>query len=161
MPEANCFLERNSLPIFKDLFFSVLFIVFFSSCSGLEKFDKQEITIESRGGEVLVTAEIARSSAQREQGLMYRKELKDGRGMLFVFERDQVLAFWMKNTLVPLSIAYIAHDGRILEIHDMEPGNLNAVVSNRSARYALEVPQGWFAREGIEVGDSLNLNNLK
>jgi len=131
-----------------------------TSCSGLEKFDKKEIAIESRGGKLTLTAEIARSQAQHQQGLMHRKELKDGDGMLFVFDRDEVLSFWMKNTLVPLSIAYIASDGRILEIYDMEPGNLDPVRSSRSARYALEVPQGWFGRAGITVGDRLDLAGL-
>jgi uncharacterized membrane protein (UPF0127 family) len=105
-------------------------------------------------------AEIASSPGQREQGLMHRKELKDGNGMIFVFERDEVLSFWMKDTLVPLSIAYIAQDGRILEIHDMQPGNLNPVRSSRSARYALEVPQGWFDRVGIVPGDRLDVSSF-
>src|SRR5215510_5696977 len=103
-------------------------------------------------------AEIARSPAQREQGLMHRKELKDGDGMLFIFERDQILSFWMKNTLIPLSIAFIAQDGRLLEIYDMEPGDLTPVSSSRSARYALEVPQGWFNRVGVRPGYSLILS---
>jgi len=107
-----------------------------------------------------VTAELARTAAQREQGLMHRKNLKDGYGMLFIFDRDQILSFWMKNTLIPLSIAFIAYDGRIMEIHDMQPGNLNPVYSSRSVRYALEVPQGWFDRAGIIAGDKLQLGKL-
>ena len=137
-----------------------MFFVTLSSCSGLEKFEKRELAIEGRGGKVTIRAEIALTSAQLAQGLMYRKELKDGNGMLFIFERDQILSFWMKNTLVPLSIAYIASDGRILEIHDMEPGNLNPVQSSRSARYALEVPRGWFSRAGLEPGDRLDTSGL-
>ena len=105
-------------------------------------------------------AEIARTPAQMQQGYMYRKEVKDGEAMLFIYERDEILSFWMKNTLVPLSIAYITQDGRILEIYDMEPGNLNSVRSSRSARYALEVPQGWFNRAGIGPGDRLDLSGL-
>jgi uncharacterized membrane protein (UPF0127 family) len=80
--------------------------------------------------------------------------------MLFVFQSDQLLSFWMKNTLVPLSIAYISHDGRILEIYDMQPGDLNPVSSSRSVRYALEVPQGWFNRSGLGVGDRLEIPEL-
>jgi uncharacterized membrane protein (UPF0127 family) len=102
-----------------------------------------------------VLAEIARTDEQRERGLMWRQTLADGEGMLFVFERDRILSFWMKNTIIPLSIAYIAADGRILEIHDMAPRSLAAVSSARSARYALEVPQGWFTRKGIKAGDVL------
>jgi uncharacterized membrane protein (UPF0127 family) len=77
--------------------------------------------------------------------------------MFFVFETDRILSFWMKDTLIPLSIAFIAYDGRILEIHDMEAHSLRAVQSSRSARYALEVPQGWFARAGIGAGDTVSL----
>ena len=141
------------------VFFSVLisFLIIIASCSGLEKFEKQEIAIESAAGKVVINAEIARTQAQQQQGLMHRKELKDGEGMLFIYERDDTLSFWMKNTLIPLSIAFIASDGRILEIHNMEPKNLNPVRSGRSARYALEVPQGWFSRAGIIVGDRLDL----
>jgi uncharacterized membrane protein (UPF0127 family) len=84
---------------------------------------------------------------------MYRKNIPDGTGMLFVFDRDQVLTFWMKNTLVPLSIAYISSDGRIIDILDMESQSLKPVVSSRSVRYALEVPQGYFNRVGIREGD--------
>jgi len=138
----------------------ILFLAVLSNCSGREKFDKRELVIESRGGRIAVMAEIASSPGQREQGLMYRKELKDGNGMIFVFERDEMMSFWMKNTLVPLSIAYIAQDGRILEIYDMQPGNLNPVRSSRSARYALEVPQGWFDRAGIAPGDRLDVSGF-
>jgi uncharacterized membrane protein (UPF0127 family) len=137
-----------------------LFLFVFSSCSSLDKFETKEIFIETSRGRVVVKAEIARTPEQREQGLMHRTELKDGHGMLFIFERDQMLSFWMKNTLIPLSIAYITHDGRIIEIHDMEPGNLTPVQSSRSARYALEVPHGWFARAGVNVGDRLDTSGL-
>jgi uncharacterized membrane protein (UPF0127 family) len=108
-----------------------------------------------------VLAEIARSDAERETGLMFRESLADGEGMLFVFEKDQTLSFWMKDTLVPLSIAYISYNGRILEIHDMKPRDLAPVRSSRSARYALEVPQGWFGRAGIKPGDTLVLAPLE
>jgi len=141
--------------------FFILFLVVLTGCSGLEKFDKQNITIQGKNGTVTVKAEIARSAAQQQQGLMYRKELKDGNGMLFIFEKDDMLSFWMKNTLVPLSIAFISEDGKILEIHDMEPGNLNPVRSSRSARYALEVPRGWFDRANLAPGDRLETNGIK
>ena len=91
---------------------------------------------------------------------MYRRKLPEGKGMLFVFERDQILSFWMKNTFIPLSIAFIASDGRIINIRDMEPQSLSAVKSSRSVRYALEVPQGWFIRQGIREGDRIILGSL-
>ena len=77
--------------------------------------------------------------------------------MLFVFEYDQVLSFWMKNTPHPLSIAYIDSKGVIRDIFDMTPYSLNSVVSTVSVRYALEVPQGWFEKTGIKAGDKLEL----
>jgi uncharacterized membrane protein (UPF0127 family) len=136
---------------------AVFFLAAFSGCAagGNIKFEKQDLVLEGAGGPVTLKAELARTDGERERGLMFRKELKDGEGMLFIFAQDQVLAFWMKNTLLPLSIAYIASDGRILEIRDMEPGNLQTVKSGRSCRYALEVPRGWFDRAGLGPGDRL------
>ena len=119
-------------------------------------------TITITGGSVTVNVEVelAQTDEQRSTGLMYRTSLEDGKGMLFIFNEDQVLSFWMKNTLIPLSIAYIASDGRILEIYDMEPQNLTPVHSSRSVRYALEVPQGWFSRAGLEPGDRLDIQSF-
>jgi uncharacterized membrane protein (UPF0127 family) len=120
------------------------------------KLEITELRIEKAGESgdpVSIRAEIARTDAERARGLMYRKKLPDGEGMLFVFDRDQILSFWMKDTLIPLSIAYISSDGRILEIHDMKPQDLSPIRSARSLRYALEVPQGWFSRIGVSLGD--------
>jgi len=139
------------------LFTFIIFLFVLSSFSGIEKFEKKDITIEGKSGSFVIQTEIARTEAQRSQGLMHRKNLKDGEGMLFIFERDQILSFWMKNTLIPLSIAYISAEGRILEIYDMEPGNLDPVKSSRSARYALEVPKGWFNHAGFDIGDKLKI----
>ena len=154
------------MPIFssfkpKWLFFLVFFFVALFACRGEVKFETQEFTITGRSGNVTILAEIARTEEQRAQGLMHRQELKDGHGMLFVFERDQILSFWMKNTNIPLSIAFIMFDGRILEIFDMEPHDLTPVRSSRSVRYALEVPQDWFDRAGIGIGDILNLSDFR
>jgi uncharacterized membrane protein (UPF0127 family) len=124
-----------------------------------KRLETAELTLETaEGARVRIQAELARTETERAQGLMYRTSLADGEGMLFVFERDQILSFWMKDTLIPLSIAFINYDGRILEIRDMKPRDLSSVNSNRSVRYALEVPQGWFERAGIRVGDRLHLN---
>jgi len=100
-----------------------------------------------------LVAEVADSDTERERGLMFRKGLANGEGMLFVFPSDQRLAFWMKNTQVPLSIAWIEADGTISEIREMTPFSLAPVESLRFVRYALEVPQGWFACAGVRVGD--------
>ena len=132
----------------------------FAGCAP-KKFPVQEIFIERAGAApVSIKAEIARTNEERGLGLMHRKILNDGEGMLFVFERDEVLSFWMKNTIIPLSIAFIASDGRIIEIRDMRPNDLNAVKSSRSVRYALEAPQGWFGRAGVRPGDIVIIGSL-
>ena len=122
--------------------------------TGLET---KTITITTPEGIIPVEAELARTDEEHSTGLMYRTELEDGKGMLFIFETDEVRSFWMKNTLIPLSIAFITYDGRIVEIKDMYPNNTNSVLSSRSVRYALEVPQGWFSRAGVQPGDIIIL----
>ena len=77
--------------------------------------------------------------------------------MLFVYDQDQRMSFYMKDTLMPLSIAFVAADGRIVEIHDMKPLSLDPVHSSRSVRYALEVNQGAFERMGVAPGDSIRI----
>ena len=114
------------------------------------------IVIASGNGPVYVEAELARTESEHSTGLMYRTELDDGKGMFFIFESDQVLSFWMKNTLIPLSIAYISYDGTIADLRDMYPNDTTPIHSSRSVRYALEVPQGWFDKAGVKVGDKVN-----
>lgn len=111
-----------------------------------------------RSGRVEILAELAVGPSEQETGLMHRTELADGRGMLFVYAEDRRLAFWMKNTLIPLSIAYIGADGTIKEILDMEPLSLAPVESERYVRYALEAPLGWFGRVGLGPGDRFDLS---
>ena len=113
------------------------------------------ISINSPKGAVTVEVELARTEEEHVTGLMYRTELDDGKGMLFIFDRDEVRSFWMKNTLIPLSIAYISYDGTIIDIRDMYPNDTSSVHSSRSVRYALEVPQGWFSRSEIKEGDKV------
>jgi uncharacterized membrane protein (UPF0127 family) len=111
--------------------------------------------INSAGEEVDVGVEIANTREEREKGLMDRTSLPEDRGMLFVFDREQPLSFWMKNTLIPLSIAYIDSQGRIVDIQDMQPLDETPHPSAEPAQYALEVNQGFFADRGIEVGNVL------
>ncbi|MHC6202496.1 DUF192 domain-containing protein [Breznakiellaceae bacterium SP9] len=121
-------------------------------------FEKTILTIDRADGtSVTLNAELALTRSQQEQGLMYRKALSDGAAMLFVSSKDQQQRFWMKNTLIDLSIAYIASDGRIVEIFDMRAGDLSITASTRSVRYALEVPKGWFTRAGVQAGDMLRI----
>jgi len=100
-----------------------------------------------------VVAEIAATEATRTTGLMNRFSLQPDHGMLFVFAQPQPLAFWMKNTYVPLSIAFIDADGRILNIDDMAPLTEATHPSRGAALYALEMKKGWFAQHAIGAGD--------
>ncbi len=118
----------------------------------------QEIlpTITLRIGAVAVEAEVADESDERTIGLMGREELADGQGMLFVFREPQAMNFWMRDTLVPLSIAYINAAGVIREIHDLQPlDETPARSAFRDLLYALEVPQGWFHKNKILPGDRI------
>jgi hypothetical protein len=103
-----------------------------------------------------LTAEIAATPAQRETGLMNRFSLKPDTGMLFVFERAEALSFWMRNTYVALSIAFVSADGKILNIEDMQPQTENPHWSKGAALYALEMKKGWFAEKGIAAGDRVD-----
>lgn len=117
-------------------------------------------TMELRSGTVVITVELAVSPSEQETGLMHRTELQDGHGMLFVYPDDRRLSFWMKNTLIPLSIAYLDAQGVIRELYDMQPQSLAPVESERHVRYALETPQGWFERVGLKPGDRFDLSAL-
>jgi uncharacterized protein len=113
----------------------------------------------SSGEEVRVRVEIADDAFEIARGLMYRTTLAENRGMLFIFEGEQTLSFTMKNTLIPLSIAFIGSEGRIVDIQDMKPldDDPPSYVSARPAQYALEVNQGFFEERGVEVGDRAEL----
>lgn len=103
-----------------------------------------------------LTAEVAATAEQRATGLMHRFSLRPDHGMIFVFERSEPLNFWMKNTFIPLSIAFIDSDGRILNIDDMAPQTENTHLSNGPARYALEMRKGWFRERNIVAGDRVS-----
>ena len=115
----------------------------------------------STGERSEVEVEIADDQAEQRRGLMERTELAEDAGMLFVFDREEPRSFWMRNTLIPLSIAYIASDGRIVDIQDMQPLDETSHPSAAPAQYALEVNQGFFAERGIEVGNEVEIPNLR
>jgi uncharacterized membrane protein (UPF0127 family) len=103
-----------------------------------------------------VVAEVAATEATRTTGLMNRFSLQPDHGMLFVFREPRPQAFWMKNTYVPLSIAFIGSDGKILNIEDMAPLTESTHPSRGPALYALEMKKGWFAARGIAAGDAVS-----
>lgn len=146
------------MKIKKSLFTAIL--VFFGCALFMygksSRLERKDLTIvRSDGSSVKVRAELAVKAEDRNFGFMERKRIPDGTGMLFVFENDQILRFWMKNTPHPLSIAFITSDGRIKDIFDMTPYSLAGTTSTGYVRYALEVPQGWFRDQNICTGDRL------
>lgn len=118
------------------------------------------VTIEGPGGEVTVEAEIADDYTEGTRGLMAREELGENEGMLFAYDDEQTLEFIMENTLLPLSIAYISESGTIVDIQDMAPLSDETYPSDEPARYALEVNQGFYEENGVEVGDRVELPEL-
>ncbi len=109
-------------------------------------------TATIRVGARPLVVEVAATEAQRRKGMMGRPSVGPDEAMLFVFLREDNLAFWMKDTLVDLDLAYLGADGTILQIEHMAARNTDGVFSRAPARYALEVPAGWFAAHGIAVG---------
>ena len=102
-----------------------------------------------------IDTQIAATAEQREIGLMYRKEMPQHEGMLFVFENPSRLCFWMKNTLIPLTAAFIADDGTIVNLENMKPQTLDSHCSTKPVRYVLEMNLGWFAKKGVKPGSKL------
>jgi len=135
----------------KYLILQFLALLILQSCAASQE------TYEILVGDKTITVEIADNDQTRAQGLMHRESMKENHGMLFVFQEEKKMSFWMKNTLIPLSIAYISKNGEIKEIYDMNPLDESPVRSNRSVLYALEMNQGWFERNGITLGDRITL----
>ena len=135
----------------------LLCCVILSACSIFAlDFEKKDLTITRPDGTTVpITVELARSVRELTKGYMGRKNIPEGTGMLFIFKKDEKLSFWMKNTPTALSIAFISSTGEIREIYDMTPFSTASVESTVSVRYALEVPQGWFAKNNIKPGSTI------
>ena len=103
-----------------------------------------------------IDAQLAQTAEHRTTGLMWRKEMPQHEGMLFVFDQASVQCFWMKNTLLPLSAAFVADDGTIINVEDMKPQTTDSHCSARPVRYVLEMNQGWFAKKGLKPGFRLS-----
>jgi uncharacterized membrane protein (UPF0127 family) len=103
----------------------------------------------------LLDVQVAQTPEQRAIGLMNRQSMPEHEGMLFVFERSDTQCFWMKNTLLPLSAAFIDNNGNIVNIEDMKPQSLDAHCSARPVKFVLEMQQGWFKKRGLKGGSHL------
>lgn len=115
---------------------------------------EQRITLVANGHEI--SASVAATFAERKQGLMNRKSLGENEGMLFVFPREGYHAMWMKNTLIPLGVAFIDANGVIVNIGEMAPLSLDQHAAQKPAKYALEMNAGWFREHGIKAGDTVS-----
>ena len=112
-------------------------------------------SIQLTAGMHLIQAQLARTPDERSIGLMFRKTMAANEGMLFAFDAPGQQCFWMKNTLLPLSAAFVADDGSILNIEDMKPQTLDSHCSAKPVRFVLEMNQGWFAKRGLKAGSKL------
>lgn len=119
--------------------------------------DDRPETVQLRVNSHTFDVEVAMTDEERARGLMHRDSIPETGGMLFVFESERRLSFWMKDTRIPLSIAFIRDDGLIMEMYDMEPFSLETIESRFPARYALEVNKGTFGNLGIRPGDRVQI----
>ena len=112
--------------------------------------------VELAAGMYRIDAQLAQTPGQRQIGLMHRKSMPPQEGMLFVFEQPGVQCFWMKNTLLPLTAAFVADDGSIVNLADMQPQSETSHCSQKPVRYVLEMNQGWFSQKRLKAGSKLS-----
>jgi uncharacterized membrane protein (UPF0127 family) len=103
-----------------------------------------------------IKAEVATAPEQHEIGLMYRTQMPTNDGMLFIFERAGQQCFWMKNTLIPLAVAFVADDGTVVNVDEMKPQTLDTHCSTKPVRFVLEMNTGWFSKHGVKAGSKLS-----
>lgn len=139
---------------FRPLAFAVLIAPLCAAAQTGPQLDLQRTKLSA--GMHLVDVQIAQTPEQRQIGLMMRREMPQQEGMIFVFEQTSRQCFWMKNTLLPLTAAFLADDGRIVNMADMKPQTEDAHCSNEPVRYVLEMNKGWFAKKGIKSGSKLS-----
>ena len=112
--------------------------------------------VKLNAGMHVIDAQVALTPQERQIGLMQRKNMPQHEGMLFVFEQASEQCFWMKNTLLPLTAAFVADDGTIVNTADMKPETTDSHCSAKPVRYVLEMNKGWFAKKGIKQGSKLS-----
>ena len=125
---------------------------FFAASAYAQDAPTEFAVIQLSAGIHLIRAEVAVEPSQREKGLMFRPHLGTNQGMVFLFDEPAVQCMWMKNTLIPLSVAFIGEDGRVLNIENMQPQTEASHCAVHPARYALEMNEGWFAKYGVTAG---------
>lgn len=146
------------------IFFLIFPLFIFNlSCKNKKESFQKEIPLRTSSPFVVINnetlyVEISDTAKKRELGLMFRNKLAQNLGMLFIFENERILSFWMKNTKIPLSIAFINSKKIIVDIQDMEPMTENEHRARFPAIYGLEANQGWFKRHNIRIGDRVSMH---
>lgn len=140
---------------------ALMFLAFSMFCESVQSDELPKVTARIAGKNIRV--EIAQTEQQRSKGLMFRKKLDPNSGMLFVFEVEKPLSFWMKNTLIPLSIGFFNSEKILVHKTEMVPAsaidlNIPTYSSQVPARYALEMPAGWFEKNKIKLGSKLSFD---
>ena len=133
-------------------------LVFFCTSATVSAQEVAQTNLERvklSSGMYQIEAQVAASAAERQTGLMFRKEMPQHEGMIFVFEQATQQCFWMKNTMLALTAAFIADDGTIVNLADMKPQTVEPHCSEKPVRYVLEMNRGWFAKKGIKAGSKL------
>ena len=148
-------LEQSSRRTGRWLVALAIFVVAVGATDDARAAELQTLEIATKTGVQVFSVEVATTEEEKRTGLMYRKEMPAHEGMLFVFEQPSQQCFWMKNTLLPLSVAFVADDGTIVNIEEMAPQTLDSHCSQKPVRYVLEMNKGWFARKGIKPGSKL------
>jgi uncharacterized membrane protein (UPF0127 family) len=123
--------------------------------AALPAFAQAPQVVQLNAGMHLIRAEVAADMTTRSRGLMFRKSLAPNAGMVFIFDQASQHCMWMKNTLIPLSVAFIDESGTVINIEDMAPQTEDSHCAKRASRYALEMNRGWFAARGIKPGSRL------
>ncbi len=129
-----------------------------AACASVEAQDGPQLDLpraKLSAGVYQISAQVAQTPNQRSTGLMFRREMPQGEGMLFIFEQAGMQCFWMKNTLLPLTAAFVADNGEIVNLMDMQPHSEAPHCSTKPVRYVLEMNQGWFAKKSVKAGTKL------
>lgn len=134
---------------------SAALAVFLSSSSAFAQQAPKFPVVSLTAGIHVIKAEVAARDEERQQGLMFREKMAANEGMVFVFEAPAGVCMWMKNTLLPLSVAFIDENGKIINIEDMKPQTTESHCAKKLVRYALEMNQGWFKQKNIKPGSAI------
>jgi uncharacterized membrane protein (UPF0127 family) len=148
--------RRSTMRLPAPHFLAALALAFVAPMCAAQAGPQKLSAIRLNAGIHNIEAEVARTPDERATGLMFRERMAANEGMLFAFEEPATQCFWMKNTLLPLSAAFIADDGTVVNIEDMAPKSLDSHCSTKPVRFVLEMNQGWFAKRGIKTGSKLS-----